>query len=689
MSIAVKGKKDKKPKKIGEKKIKTAKSSKEMSIKRQLITIVSAILLVAISTITFLNYYNDSKKVIETAEGNNQLIAESVATQIDLYLDSIVDMVRMIGVSHDFHELSEEELYSALSYYTYQYRTLRGLRYVDLSGTVQSSNDGGVGENVSGERWFQEAIGGRVYLSQSITDRATSQPVMMISIPVRMNKVGNINGVLAATINFSNINDIVQKIQIGETGYAYVVDTQGYVVGHGIDPVEYVNERYNILEDGAEEVKKVVQGEKELSHGLNHEGNNVVITSGRVNRNGWTVIIEQNMAEVTAQNRHLLALALGVALIIILLAMIVIYIFANIFTKPILRLSTSAKKIRDGDLTEDVKVTSKNEIGELQGAFQDMVNSIGGILQQLQGTIDEINGFTGGLRENVDLTARAAGEISKTIEHVAAEASQQMHYVEDTTTSVMTLVDNAQEVKNSSNIVVEAAVKASKLAEGGSQNIQEIQNTIETMTNVAMETASMVKSLDDNIKEINKAGQLITDIAEQTNLLALNAAIEAARAGEHGRGFNVVAEEVRKLAEASRGASGEIIDLIHRIQGETQRVVSATEETIEGVEKGREVIRHTSVSFKDIIGETYRVSEFMERLSENITQMFQQVDEVKEKITEVASISQSTAASSQEVLASVEEQEAAVQQITLSADTLSDMVEKLNNILQRFTIDKK
>ncbi|AKL93827.1 methyl-accepting chemotaxis protein TlpB [Clostridium aceticum] len=659
-----------------------------ISIKKQLILIVSMILLISILTITFFNYYMESKKVIASAENTNQMMGESIAAQIDLYMKSTVDMVQMIGSSQNFTRLTDSEIYSAINYYAYQYEDLTAFLYVDMEGNILASSGGVARRNVSGEAWFKAATEGQTYISQSMEDERTGMPVMMITIPIRADRVGIISGALGVFVNFHAINEIVEKVRIGETGYAYVLDAQGYVVGHGIDATEYVSRRWNVAGESSEAVKKIALEEEAVAYGDNRYGQSAMMVASTIEKNGWRVIVEQELSEITAETRQILQFNLTVAFIFILIALAMVLLFANIFTKPILNLVEGAQKIKDGNLGYRIKVTQKNEIGELESAFNEMAESIAGIINHLNGTIREVNLLIHGFGESVDLAERASREISKTIESVAVGTSQQMNHIQETTESVTVLVQNAKEVKSSAGAVVMAAEEASNLAQGGVKSIEEVQSTIQKMITVAEGTAAMVKDLEENIKEINMAGQLITEIAEQTNLLALNAAIEAARAGEHGRGFSVVAEEVRKLAEASRSASGEIIDLITRIKGETEKVVLATEESITGVEKGSCIIDSTAISFKDILKDTYRVSESMQGLSINITNMFQRVEEVKDKIEEVGGISATTATRSQEVLASVEEQEASLHEITSSTENLGNMMQELHETSRQFTTDE-
>ncbi len=654
------------------------------SIKRKLVAIICTLILASIIITNSISYIIDSRSIVKTTEMNNKTMADSIAMQLDIYMETVLNTIRLLAITQDYNSMEKFTINTMFNQFINQNREIKSIYLIDASGQVTVTNTNRSNLNVSNEEWYKKAMAGELNISETILDTNVNSVGVRIAIPLR-DRLNRRSGVLSVMLGYDKINQIVRDVSFGESGYAYVVDGAGYIIGHRIAS-EYVMKQFNVLEANSEVVRKAALGEADILEGINNDGVNMLVTAASLVNYPWRVIVEQEKREVLELTRRSLFRNILIALIIILASLSIVTVFAQYFTKPISQLVDSANKIKEGDLTEKIVVKEKNEIGQLQQAFNDMSVSIIKIVQQITGTTDQVGQFIEELQSNSELTSRAAVEISKTIEHVAAGTSQQMESVEQSAEALIKMVDNVKEVKNSTSIVVVSAENTTNLAADGVRNIEEIKVTMSEVTALVGNTSELIKNLNKQIKEIDRAGQLITAISDQTNLLALNAAIEAARAGEHGRGFTVVAEEVRKLAEQSKGASKEIISLIAKIQGETSKAVISMEEGIKGVEAGNTVINRTASSFTDILEEANGVASSMKELENIIENMSQEVVATEGTIQEVASVSQSTAAAAQEVLASVEEQDSAIQYIASSTVTLNDMINELKLITKRFKL---
>lgn len=660
-------------------------TNRNKSIKGQLLLIICLMIAIPIITMTTVGYVYDSRNISSNTEANNKNIADSIGMQVDIYMESVLNMVRLLAISQDFASLEDFEINLIFNNYTFRNKDFKLFQLVDTTGNVAVASNNKTGVSFANEDWYKKAMAGETILTQSFQDG--NSVGVRIAVPLR-DKLNARTGVLSVVLGLDQINRIVKDVRIGETGHAFVVDGDGYIIGHRV-PSEFVfaRDRVKITNNSESIISKAFSSQESLHEGANDQGTNVLVATSQIGELGWKVMVEQEKQEILALSRGALILNISIAAIFLVISLVLSYIFAGVFTKPISKLVTSANKIKNGNLKESIEITEKNEIGQLQEALNEMAASISGIIKQIFSATNEVNGFIGQLKSNAELTANAASEISKTIEHVATGTSEQMESVEKSAGAVMSMVTNVNQVKESANIIVKSAENATDLAKAGVDSIEDIKATMEQITNIAHNTSNLIADLDLHTKEIDRAGQLITQISEQTNLLALNAAIEAARAGEHGRGFTVVAEEVRKLAEQSRNASKEILQLIGKIQGETSKAVLSMEEGIKGVDEGNKVIIKTTNSFNSILEENNRVAMSIKELSGVIEKLSEEVVSIEEALNTVAGVSQSTAASAEEVLASVEEQDSSIQYLTSSTDTLSSMVQNLRDIVARFEID--
>ncbi|MDO8185389.1 methyl-accepting chemotaxis protein [Conexibacter sp. JD483] len=284
-------------------------------------------------------------------------------------------------------------------------------------------------------------------------------------------------------------------------------------------------------------------------------------------------------------------------------------------------------------------------------------------------------------------TGRAIAEIATTIGEVAQGAERQVRSVSDAR-------EMTEEVASASKLSAEnaqesarAAEQAREVAEEGAAAVVQATSAMEAVRRSSGEATDAIRALTEKSGEIGGIVATITGIAEQTNLLALNAAIEAARAGEAGRGFAVVAEEVRKLAEESRGAASTIGGLIGQIQQETGRAVEVVENGGRQTEEGAATVEQARASFERIGGSVEDMSTRVGQIATAIEQIAASALRMRETMAAVAAVAEESSASSEQVSASTEQTSASTQQIASSAQALARTAEELDALVSRFTLD--
>lgn len=315
--------------------------------------------------------------------------------------------------------------------------------------------------------------------------------------------------------------------------------------------------------------------------------------------------------------------------------------------------------VSTGDLSIELQKTTEDEVGEL-------IDELRSFIIDLRTSIKEIKDEA----QNVSIHAEAILKDSQTI---AANAENGSHRVSEVASAIQEMAATISENSQNAIKTSETSEKARKAAEQGGIIVEETVESMKSIASVVRKSSQTIQELGKSSNQIGEIISVIDDIADQTNLLALNAAIEAARAGEQGRGFAVVADEVRKLAERTTKATKEIAMMIKKIQVDTQGAVKAMEEGTQKVDEGIQRADKAGASLLEIV-----------QLSHEVTTMISQIVAAS---TQQASTSEQIS-SNVEVLNSVTEQTVqGVQQITRAAEELNKFTDRLYQLLEKFKLD--
>ena len=316
----------------------------------------------------------------------------------------------------------------------------------------------------------------------------------------------------------------------------------------------------------------------------------------------------------------------------------------------------AARRIADGDLTVDVQPKSERDV--LGNAFATMSQNLREIVGRLGEASQTMSSSSQQMASVSEEAGRAVGEIANAVGDVARGAERQVQ-----------MVNEAREATETSE---SAAVEASEVAQRGVTAADQADASMRDLRESTTEIAQAIEGLARKSEQIGGIVETITGIAGQTNLLALNAAIEAARAGEQGRGFAVVADEVRKLAEESQRAATTISELIGEIQSETDRTVKVVEDGARKAESSSATVAEARVAFQQI--------------GEAVENMRQRIVRIAEATNEVAAVAEQSSASTQQVSASTEETSASAQEIAGAAQSLSSTADDLTELVGRFRL---
>ena len=316
-----------------------------------------------------------------------------------------------------------------------------------------------------------------------------------------------------------------------------------------------------------------------------------------------------------------------------IMAFVGFFITASI-TRSLKEILEVLRRMADGDLTARCEVTGSDEIGMLAKEVNNTAEKLEAAISLLSQTSVQFLSVAGEMHSTAEQMATAAEEVACQAGTVAT-ASEEMSAT-------------SSEIAQSCTLAAQGATDANNLAINGSGVVQETVFGMGDIADKVKETAATIAGLETHSDQIGEIVGTIEDIADQTNLLALNAAIEAARAGEQGRGFAVVADEVRALAERTTKATREIAGMIKAIQSETKKAVSAMEQSVGEVEKGTERAARSGSALSDIIDQVNAVSTQVSQIATAAEQQTATTGEITNNIHQISGVIQETAKSAQD-----------------------------------------
>ncbi|ADB51824.1 HAMP domain-containing methyl-accepting chemotaxis protein [Conexibacter woesei] len=319
--------------------------------------------------------------------------------------------------------------------------------------------------------------------------------------------------------------------------------------------------------------------------------------------------------------------------------------------------------------------------------YDEMRARVAAMLKQIASETQAVAAASQQMATTSEETGRAIGEIASAVGEVAAGADRQVKTVGEAREVGEAVVQAAQMSSDNAEQTARAAEQARTVAEEGAETIARATEGMQALVEVSSTTTEAMRGLGAKSDQIGGIVATITGIAEQTNLLALNAAIEAARAGEQGRGFAVVAEEVRKLAEESRGAAASISGLVAEIQRDTGAAVEGVEAGGAQIEQGVATVQDAREAFLRIGTSVEDMNARVGEIAGAVAEIVERAGQMGENMAEVVSVAEQSSASTEQVSASTQQTSASSQEIAASAQELAKTAEELERLVGQFTLE--
>ncbi|MEK3940421.1 methyl-accepting chemotaxis protein [Bacillus sp. FSL R5-0431] len=649
---------------------------KHFTMSKKLITAFLAILLVPILVLAAFSYEVASKSLndeIMSSAANgvqqlNELINKDVQPKIDIvsYLAKSVKKSELASKNKDLLKVKLEQLSETDE-------DVVEVFIADQNGklTEYSKIHKGSASSAKNESWFQQSMGDeKLIISDPFVDKSSDDLLITIS-----EQLADGSGVIGINVRLNTIVKDTNSIKIGKEGYAFVATADQHYIAHKTDKPgakltgDFISKLYD---------------KKQGSFKYEYNGQPKQMFFDTNEATGWKLAGTMYTGEVKEAAQPVLDLTMIILAAAMAIGGIAIYFIIKSIRKPLIELSESAEKISQGDLTQHIEVRTHDEIGKLAQSFNEMSAKLKHVIQAVQNSIENVAASSEELTASAGQTTQATEHITTSIEQFSNSTEHQNDMIEKSSVQLNEMDRSLSHMVDTTSHMMESSIDSSKTAQAGGELVQKTAGQMQTIEQAVKEAELVIQGLEQKSKDITNILGVINGIADQTNLLALNAAIEAARAGEAGRGFSVVAEEVRKLAEQSVSSSKEIESLTNEIVEEIEKSQKMFKQVAGEVQAGLNITDETKVSFEKITDKTSEMTEQMKQMNGTAKELSHGSNDISHAVNQIKELSRESSAGFQDIAASAEEQLASMEEISSSSATLSQMAEELRELIKQF-----
>jgi methyl-accepting chemotaxis protein len=658
---------------------------KRKSLQARAIFIVSLIVVILISTVTYLEYVNSKKLIMASMESSGKQTISIQAQKLSSWVKSRLSQVEVIANTQLVSGMNYEEI---IPYFQREQKNYDGVYNTigisDTTGKLLMQNN--VTIDISSEDTFPRVMKGEKIISNPFQDKQNPKDLIIsMECPVKNPKdnkvIGLVSGACLVTTVFKENTDF----HIGKTDKVYLIGKDGTVLFRQDDNS---NKEENFLKSSNKEfadlVKEAISKDNFTGEFKDNNETEKLFVS-HVEGTDWYMLLEVPTKEYTSSLESLLYFIVIVSAVAMIVLIILLTILLQNFFNKLLKISLIAEEVAAGNLMSSLPESS-DELGRINTTFNKMIDNLRNIIIKIK-NVSEVVIESSDSYKKVSLEVVECGkDIKQSIENITSGAKHTANEVQNITRSINDMENKSKELVDISANIDQRISETNDKTLNGSKNLEETVKLLYKMKESVNISAEVINDLAEKSKNIANITTTISSISEQTNLLALNASIEAARAGENGKGFSVVAEEVRKLAEQSSESTQGISSEIQQIQEQVANAVAVMKDSIDYMGLSTSSIDNISSTFSGIEKEIENIKLMSLSISEIAKSLLVENKNINEAVSNTSAISEESVASTVCFEEMIDKQGTIFLNLKKASEDLDELSISLSKELSKFRI---
>ncbi|NLO98789.1 MAG: methyl-accepting chemotaxis protein [Clostridiaceae bacterium] len=671
------------------------KSIRSISIQKRLLSAFIILTIIPMTVVGFLSYKKSSDAIQNKINTYSVQLIEEISGNIKKDVEKIENIITELSLSNEIQELEKISEMSDADRMIATYhindvliKKFSNMNYIKGFGLKTSADDliyYGEENLVFDDDYaklaelYNEA--GTEFL---LLPHNNNENMFLLCKNFSSISSGKTIGTLLAIIDEAYFSGSYRDINIGDGGEIFILDSDGVVVSSRSADIIHISKPY--YENSMIERLKQVETDSIQSFKITIQDSEHMVAFSKIEKTNYYVVGTIPFSYLNAETNELISQILLIGILCIILALIISVVVTKSISSPLNNLVNLMKKAKNGDLRIKAIDQTKDELSVVLGTFNDMVENIKSLILKVQNSSVEVLNNSDKISSSSIRSYQVSEQISMTIQDLAQGISQQAGGASDGAAQMNVLSENINTVGDNMKVILDVITNTEQLSRDALASVNTLNNKAVETRNVTNKIVVDINELNTDMKEIRKIVKVIVDIAEQTNLLSLNASIEAARAGEAGKGFEVVAGEVKKLADQSKEASFGINNIINNIQRKTDSTATIANSAKDIISDQMYAVENTHAAFDSIMKAMDDISNQMLKVQSSVQGILTAKKYTVDSIEHIATISEEAAATVEEISANTEEQMFTYKDFVNLSKNLNDMAHELSNAINIFNI---